>query len=154
MILDKNTTLFVSMVTGIYTFFIAEEDRVLGTNAICEEIQISKGIYITFDLNHVSHTAHRMVLTKSDATHQNISSKYVEGISDYSKLMFDQGGFGKMSDSIVWNTDIFEYTGELKVMSSAIFAENVKSDILIEMIAKKPPSIKKNKNKKNGKRKT
>lgn len=146
----EDTTFFIRLVNNQYTFYNTREDRDNNTNPITEEIQICKGAVISFDLNHTSHTGHRLVFTISNATHSNICSNYIEGVTDYSKLIFDQGGFGKVSDLKSWKTHHFDYLGDILVFSSAIFAPSVKSSVPIKLI---PKIVKINVEKKRRKRK-
>lgn len=131
-----DTTLYVRLVNNLYKFYTTLEDRGSDTNAISDEIHICKGALVSFDLNHTSHTGHRLVFTVGDAVHSNIRSTYVEGVTDFSKLVFDQGGFGKVTDLKVWKTNHFDYLGDILVFSSAIFASNVKSSVPIKLIPK------------------
>lgn len=132
----ENTTFYVRIVNNVYKFYESKEDRDSDTNAISEEMQFCKGTYMSFDLDHASHTGHRMVFTVSGATHGNICSNFVEGVTDFSKLIFDQEGFGRTTEKKVWQTNHFDYLGNVLVMSSAIFAPNLRNSVPIKLIPK------------------
>lgn len=146
----EDTTFYVRLVNNLYKFYNTKEDRDNDTNAISEEIHICKGALVFYDLNHTSQTGHRLVFTVADATHSNICSNFVEGVTDFSKLIFDQGGFGKVTDLKEWKTNHFDYLGDILVFSSAIFAPNVRSSVPIKLI---PKIVKINVEKKRRKRK-
>lgn len=132
----EDTTFYVRLVNNLYKFYKTKENRDNDTDAISEEIQICKGAFVSFDLNHMSHTGHRLVFTVGDATHSNVCSNFIEGVTDFSKLIFDQGGFGKVAELKEWKTNHFDYLGDILVFSSAIFAPNVRSSVPIKLIPK------------------
>lgn len=133
-IYKNETVLYVRLFNNMYYFFVSESDRNANVNFIYQSIKLPTGVNVTFDFNHISHTNNRLVFAVEDTKHEQINANYVPGISDYSKLIFDQGAFGQISGvqpfMVVGSNP---YTGVLKVFSANVLGANISSSIPIEV---------------------
>ena len=133
-IYKNETVLYVRLFNNMYYFFVSESDRNANVNFIYQSIKLPTGVNVTFDFNHISHTNNRLVFAVEDTKHEQINANYVPGVSDYSKLIFDQGAFGQISGvqpfMVVGSNP---YTGVLKVFSANVLGANISSSILIEV---------------------
>jgi hypothetical protein len=133
-IYKNETVLYVRLFNNMYYFFVSESDRNANVNFIYQSIKLPTGVNVTFDFNHISHTNNRLVFAVEDTKHEQINANYVPGVSDYSKLIFDQGAFGQISGvqpfMVVGSNP---YTGVLKVFSANVLGANISSSIPIEV---------------------
>ena len=133
-IYNNEKVLYVRLFNNMYYFFVSENDRNGNINFIYQSIKLPTGVNITFDFNHVSHTNNRLTFTVEDTKHEQINANYVPGVSDYSKLIFDQGAFGQISGvQPVMAVGSNPYTGVLKVFSANVLGANISSSIAIEV---------------------
>ena len=98
---------------------------------ISNPIQFTLGVPVVFDFNHMSHTNNRLVMGVEGTTHAQINANFVPGITDYSKLIFDQGVFGQ----IVGVQPVFVpgYIGNVEVFSASIINSTITSNVSISI---------------------
>jgi len=128
---NNQSTLYVRLSNNKYFFYLTENDRNNNTNPISDTIQFTIGIPVVFDFNHMSHTNNRLVMGVEGTTHAQINANFVPGITDYSKLIFDQGVFGQ----IVGVQPVFVpgYIGNVEVFSASIINSTITSNVSISI---------------------
>lgn len=150
---NSKITLYVSILNDIYYFYTSASDRDLNQNTLYEKVFLSKGIEITFDFNHDTHNGHRMLLATAGTVHSQVNANYITGLTDYSKLLFDQGAFGRIpglqptwtvADTLttleksqgLHESPHANYLGNVRVFCAHSFNPNVRSSIDFEIVPK------------------